>query len=93
MDACADSSGCDICPDGPIVDDSKVVTGAISEKSEEQTASCAEWFLFGCTFSQSSDCTGVQEAAAACCTKEATSDSSYTGTALAGATIGLAMLV
>jgi len=89
---CPDSAGCDICPNGPIIDDSKVVTGAVSEDAEEQTASCAEWFLYGCTFSQS-DCAGLQTAAAACCMEDMSSDSTRAGTALVGAAaIGLAML-
>jgi hypothetical protein len=65
---CQGNVGCDICPDGTIVDDSKVVTAGEGEAQE--TATCGEWFLFGCTFAEPDACTGLQDGVVGteCCT-------------------------
>ncbi len=63
---CPDSTGCDICPNGAIVDDSKVVTYTAGGEAVE-SATCAEWFLFGCTFAEPDICDALVTGVAECC--------------------------
>jgi len=57
---------CDICRGGNIIDENKVVT--ISTPQGTETATCGDWFLFGCTFIDSSVCSVYQGALdAECC--------------------------
>ena len=64
---CTDPNACDICGDGDIADDSKVITITIPGTGEMETATCGEWFLFGCLLVDPSVCAAYQNALAECC--------------------------
>lgn len=65
--SCSDPNSCDVCGDGRIVDDSKVVTVTLLD-GEVETASCAEWLLFGCAVVDADMCIDYQFALQECCT-------------------------
>ena len=64
---CPDSPGCDICPFGTIVDDSKVLTVTIPGFREPETATCGEWFAAGCILVTEERCEAYQSVLFECC--------------------------
>lgn len=64
---CFDPAGCDVCGAENIVEDSKVVTIINPETEVSETATCGEWFLFGCGFIEPDVCEEYQEALTECC--------------------------
>jgi len=43
-----DGTGCDICPDGSIIDDNFIVTIHVPSTGDTETATWVEWFGVGC---------------------------------------------
>lgn len=64
---CPDGTGCDICPNGTIVDDDLIVTiDGVPGTGDSETAKCDEWFLSICLV-DGGFCLDYQVLLAECC--------------------------
>jgi hypothetical protein len=72
---CPEGTGCDICQDGPIVDDSIVVTITVPGSGNSETATCGEWLGKACALEDISNCAEYQNALIQCCTTAAATKS------------------
>lgn len=67
MQKCPGGTGCDICPDGPVVADTLEVSRTDPDGTTI-TAPCGEWFDIGCALEDLSNCAQFQNDLIQCCT-------------------------
>jgi len=72
---CPDDRGCDICPNGPIMNGSLVVTINVPGTGNSETATCVEWFGTGCALVQPENCPAYQDLLLECCILSENNDS------------------